>query len=151
MLASFCIVQFSSVCQSCLTVCDPMNHSTPGLPVHHQLPLPTQTPMSIYIHIHIYTYIYTYVHIYIYVYICMYICVHMCIYIYIYTHTHTHTHTYICMYIYKIFGWIWNSEYFIIKNIKIFWHNYVIFWEHIFLKKYKKSPCLIEICKLIFR
>ena len=31
-------VQFSSVAQSCLTLYDPMNHSTPGLPVHHQLP-----------------------------------------------------------------------------------------------------------------
>ena len=31
-------VQFSSVNQLCLTVCDPMNCSTPGLPVHHQLP-----------------------------------------------------------------------------------------------------------------
>ena len=31
-------VQFSSVVQSCLTLCDPMNRSTPGLPVHHQLP-----------------------------------------------------------------------------------------------------------------
>ena len=30
-------VQFSSVAQSCLTLCDSMNHSTPGLPVHHQL------------------------------------------------------------------------------------------------------------------
>ena len=30
-------VQFSSVAQSCLTLCNPMNHSTPGLPVHHQL------------------------------------------------------------------------------------------------------------------
>ena len=30
-------VQFSSVAQSCLTLCDPMNHSTPGLLVHHQL------------------------------------------------------------------------------------------------------------------
>ena len=29
--------QLSSVTQSCLTVCDPINHSTPGLPVHHQL------------------------------------------------------------------------------------------------------------------
>ena len=29
--------QFSSVSQSCLTLCDPMNRSTPGLPVHHQL------------------------------------------------------------------------------------------------------------------
>ena len=36
-------VQFISVAQSCLTLCDPMNHSTPGLPVHHQLPEFTQT------------------------------------------------------------------------------------------------------------
>ena len=36
-------VQFSSVTQSCLTLCDPMNHSTPGLPVHHQLLEFTQT------------------------------------------------------------------------------------------------------------
>ena len=36
-------VQFSSVAQSCLTLCNPMNHSTPGLPVHHQLPEFTQT------------------------------------------------------------------------------------------------------------
>ena len=35
--------QFSSVSQSCPTVCDPMNHSTPGLPVHHQLLEFTQT------------------------------------------------------------------------------------------------------------
>ena len=33
----------SSVAQSCQTLCDPMNHSTPGLPVHHQLPESTQT------------------------------------------------------------------------------------------------------------
>ena len=33
----------SSVTQSCPTLCDPMNHSTPGLPVHHQLPELTQT------------------------------------------------------------------------------------------------------------
>ena len=32
------VVQFSSVAQSCPTLCDPMNCSTPGLPVHHQLP-----------------------------------------------------------------------------------------------------------------
>ena len=32
-----CSVQFSSVAQSCPTLCDPMNRSTPGLPVHHQL------------------------------------------------------------------------------------------------------------------
>ena len=31
------IIQFSSVTQSCPTLCDPMNCSTPGLPVHHQL------------------------------------------------------------------------------------------------------------------
>ena len=34
---------FSSVAQSCPTLCDPMNHSTPGLPVHHQLLEFTQT------------------------------------------------------------------------------------------------------------
>ena len=37
------IIQFSSVAQSCLTLCDPMNRSMPGLPVHHQLPEFTQT------------------------------------------------------------------------------------------------------------
>ena len=42
----FSSVQFSSVTQSCPTLCNPMNHSTPGLPVHHQLPEFTQ------IHIH---------------------------------------------------------------------------------------------------
>ena len=36
------IFQFSSVAQSCLTLCNPMYCSTPGLPVHHQLPEPTQ-------------------------------------------------------------------------------------------------------------
>ena len=36
-------VQFSSVAQSCPTLCNPMNCSTPGLPVHHQLPEFTQT------------------------------------------------------------------------------------------------------------
>ena len=36
-------VQFSSVAQSRPTLCDPMNHSAPGLPVHHQLPESTQT------------------------------------------------------------------------------------------------------------
>ena len=40
-------VQFSSVAQLCLTLCNPMNCSTPGLPVHHQLPESTQT------HIHL--------------------------------------------------------------------------------------------------
>ena len=36
-------LQFSSVAQSCPTLCDPMNRSTPGLPVHHKLPEFTQT------------------------------------------------------------------------------------------------------------
>ena len=35
--------QIRSVAQLCLTLCDPMNHSMPGLPVHHQLPEFTQT------------------------------------------------------------------------------------------------------------
>ena len=35
--------QHSSVAQSCPTLCDPMNHSTPGLPVHHKLPEFIQT------------------------------------------------------------------------------------------------------------
>ena len=35
--------QIRSVAQSCLTLCDPMNLSTPGLPVHHQLPEFTET------------------------------------------------------------------------------------------------------------
>ena len=39
-------VQFSSDAQSCLTLCDPMDYSTPGFPVHHQLPDLTQ------IHVH---------------------------------------------------------------------------------------------------
>ena len=39
----FCSVQFSSVAQSCPTLCDPMNHSRPGIPVHLQLPEFTQT------------------------------------------------------------------------------------------------------------
>ena len=39
------LFQFSSVAQSCPTLCDPINHSTPSLPVHHQLPEFTQ-PMS---------------------------------------------------------------------------------------------------------
>ena len=37
------LFQFNSVTQSCPTLCDPMNHSTPGLPVHHRLPEFTQT------------------------------------------------------------------------------------------------------------
>ena len=39
-------VQFSSVAQSCMTLCDPVNRSMQGLPVHHQLPEFTQ------IHVH---------------------------------------------------------------------------------------------------
>ena len=39
----FLLIQFSSVAQSCPTLCNPMNHSMPGLPVHHQLPEFTQT------------------------------------------------------------------------------------------------------------
>ena len=40
---TFSSVQFSSVAQSCPILCDPMNRSTPGLPVHHQRPKFTQT------------------------------------------------------------------------------------------------------------
>ena len=36
-------IQFSSVIQLCPTLCNPMNRSTPGLPVHHQLPESSQT------------------------------------------------------------------------------------------------------------
>ena len=50
MLSNFCISdrtfrseQIRSVTESCPTLCDPMNPSTPGLPVHHQLPVFTQT------------------------------------------------------------------------------------------------------------
>ena len=35
--------QFSSVAQSCSAICNPMDCSTPGIPVHHQLPEPAQT------------------------------------------------------------------------------------------------------------
>ena len=40
---SLSCIQFSSVTKLSLTLCDPMNRSTPGLPVHHQLPEFTQT------------------------------------------------------------------------------------------------------------
>ena len=40
-------LSLSSVAQSCLTICNPMNRSTPGLPVHHQLPEFTQTIESV--------------------------------------------------------------------------------------------------------
>ena len=46
MFISCLSVKFSSVTQSCLTLCGPMNCSTPGLPVHHQLPESNQ------IHVH---------------------------------------------------------------------------------------------------
>ena len=42
-LSYYFIIQLSSVTQLCPTLCDPMNHSTPGLPVNHQLPESTQT------------------------------------------------------------------------------------------------------------
>ena len=41
--SSLSAIQSSSVAQSCLTLCHPMNHSTSGLPVHHQLSESTQT------------------------------------------------------------------------------------------------------------
>ena len=41
----FSSVQFTLAAQSCLTLCDPTNRSTPGLPVHHQLPEFIQTPV----------------------------------------------------------------------------------------------------------
>ena len=40
---SICPYQISSVTELCLSLCNPMNHSMPGLPVHHQLPESTQT------------------------------------------------------------------------------------------------------------
>ena len=42
-ISTFSLSQFSSVAQLCPTLCDPMNRSTPGLPVHHHLPEFTQT------------------------------------------------------------------------------------------------------------
>ena len=42
-LTIFQMYQFSSVAQSCSTLCNHMNHITPGLPVHHQLPESTQS------------------------------------------------------------------------------------------------------------
>ena len=44
-----CSIQFSSVAQLCPTLCYPMDCSTPGLPVHHQLPESTQTHQT---HVH---------------------------------------------------------------------------------------------------
>ena len=42
-LRGYIVTQFSSVTQSCPTLCHPMDCSTPGLPVHHQLPEFAQT------------------------------------------------------------------------------------------------------------
>ena len=42
-ISIFNVLQFTSVAQSCPALCDPMNHSMPGLPVHHQLLEFTQT------------------------------------------------------------------------------------------------------------
>ena len=42
-LTLYAFIQFSSVAQPCPTLCDPMNRSTPGPPVHHHLPEVTQT------------------------------------------------------------------------------------------------------------
>ena len=42
-MCSLSISQFSSVALSCPTLCNPMNRSTPGLPIHHELPDFTQT------------------------------------------------------------------------------------------------------------
>ena len=39
--------QFSSVAQSCPTLCDPIECSTPDFPVHHQVPEPTQTQVHL--------------------------------------------------------------------------------------------------------
>ena len=39
----YILIHFISVAQSCPKLCDPLNHSIPGLPVHHQLPEFTQT------------------------------------------------------------------------------------------------------------
>ena len=45
-LSADIMCQFSSVAQLCLTLCDPMNRSKPGLPVHHQPPEFTQTQVG---------------------------------------------------------------------------------------------------------
>ena len=51
-LLTWSSVQFSSVSQSCPTLCDPMNRSTPGLPVYHKLPevYPNSSPSSQWCH-----------------------------------------------------------------------------------------------------
>ena len=50
-ISSYTFFRFNSVTQSCLTLCNPMDCSTPGLPVHHQLPEFTQTcPLSQWCH-----------------------------------------------------------------------------------------------------
>ena len=50
----FCLNQFSSVAQLCLTLCDPMSHSTPGLPVHHQPGCALESSSSNFLKIHIF-------------------------------------------------------------------------------------------------
>ena len=49
----YLLIQFSLVAQLCLTLCDPMGRSTPGLPVHHQLPrvYPNPCPLSQWCHL----------------------------------------------------------------------------------------------------
>ena len=46
LLVSFDSIEFSSIAQSCPTLCNPMNRSMPGLPVHHQLLELTQAPVG---------------------------------------------------------------------------------------------------------
>ena len=43
---SFCLIQFSSVAQSSPILCEPMDCSTPGFPIHHQLPELAQTHVN---------------------------------------------------------------------------------------------------------
>ena len=43
---SFCLIQFSSVAQSCPILCEPMDCSTPGFPIHHQLQELAQTHVN---------------------------------------------------------------------------------------------------------
>ena len=59
-LYTYIFSSVSSVAQSCPTLCDPMNRSMQGLPVHHQLLEFTQTPVYILICVSYIFYIYTY-------------------------------------------------------------------------------------------
>ena len=59
----FSSVRFSSVAQSCPTLCDPMNRNMPGLPVHHQLLEFTQTHVprgSVLVHKYVFIILYAY-------------------------------------------------------------------------------------------